>query len=110
MSNETLRSELTKEGFDWETGAIIWHDTNGRSGWASEWDVRSRQIIDKDSTILDTPYDTGYGRPECPNFIAFDNDKIYFPTQYDGSTRLISIWKDPIKYLEDGTMTPFPGN
>ena len=126
----TLREWLTEDGFDWENGFIIYQpetDDSYSAGWGDSRDVI---IISKylknipfapnavkivaDHERLDEDFSSGYGAPECPRFIAEDNEKIYFPVQYDGSTWTSYIYRDLAEYTrkdKDGYMnnTPYPG-
>lgn len=113
-SDTTLRELLNALGFDWNTGRIVYHDVTqpdgeytGNPGWS---DATSAQEIPDTHPILDKEFYTGFGGPQCPRFVAEDAVKIYFPSQYDGSTQVHSIWKDLGKYLDfKENSTPYPG-
>jgi hypothetical protein len=100
----TLREWLNDENFDWETGEIIlqnrkpteWDEKPYAGGW-DECDFADR--ISQEHEVLDYNFDNGFGRPECPRFIAKDKEAIYFPSQYDGSTCLEKVYLDISKYL-----------
>ena len=104
----TIREWLTKKGFDFEKGEIIYHYVGlGQTpGWS---EARSRRKIKASSKVLDFEFDCGFGGPKCPRFIAEDDNRIYFPAQYDGATWLQIIHKDMTKYLHDDIETPYPG-
>lgn len=70
-------------------------------------DHAERKYIKRDDPILDQEFDEGYGAPECPRFVADDGRKIYFPYQYDGSTGIVSVYKNIDVYL--AKETPYPG-
>lgn len=114
---ETIRQWLNEECFDWSTGKIIFHDTKVEDeddedaytsppGWAS---AVSGEVIDSSHPILDKEFDSGYGRPECPRFIATDGTRLFFPKQYDGATSIVSIFIDINIYLNPTVATPYPG-
>jgi hypothetical protein len=44
---------------------------------------------------LDIEFDTGYGSPKCPAMYAWTGRHVYFIVQYDGSTTLYRIPRDP---------------
>jgi len=100
----TLRELLNGKDFDWNSGKIIYHETERYPGWDN---VTTGKIIESDNSILDLSFDAGYGGPECPRFVADDKDKIYFPVQYDGATWVEFIYKDITIYLTEAT--PYPG-
>jgi len=105
----TIRAWLDEAGFDWAAGRIIWHDTGagGSPGWSEAVGARE---VSADDTILRREFDSGYGGPECPRFIAFDAKRIYFPWQYDGATGLETVNRDPDTYLDwEANPTPYPG-
>jgi hypothetical protein len=103
-----LRKWLDDEGFDWGTGRILWQKVaSGAPGWSSPVGAK---IIDFTDKILDHEFDDGFGSPECPRIIAEDFGAIYFPSQYDGATRLEKIYKDISLYLDyKNNETPYPG-
>lgn len=45
--------------------------------------------------ILDEEYDDGYGSAECFPFYAWTNTHIYFVREYDGSTHIGAIPRNP---------------
>lgn len=104
----TMREWLNKANFDWSSATIILHTTSGNNpGWAGK--IESRVEIQEGHDVLDKEFDDGYGGPECPRFIAYDNLNTYFPCQYDGATWLTVVARDPSYYLKDETQTPYPG-
>lgn len=105
MSN--IKNWLNDEGFNWEQGKIIHHMTDGSPGWS---DATGAVILKNDDPVLVTEFDSGFGGPECPRFIAEDDVAFYFPRQYDGATAIEKIWKDIDKYMDfKGNETPYPG-
>ena len=99
---ETLRKELTELGFDWSKGRIIlWHlDGELRPWHFDEETISPRIIVEWKDDALDYEYDTGYGGADTPHFVAEDNEFIYLPAQYDGSTWLYKVSKDIDYYME----------
>lgn len=45
--------------------------------------------------ILDEEYDSSYGSAECWPFYAWTNTHVYFVCEYDGSTRISAIPRNP---------------
>lgn len=45
--------------------------------------------------ILDEEYDDGYGSADCFPFYAWTNTHIYFVREYDGSTQIGAIPRNP---------------
>lgn len=112
----SIREWLNGEGFDWDRGTVIVHDICERygcrpyPGWAyGTDDIGARRIVSADDPILDHSFHEGSGGPECPRFVAFDDGRMMFPEQYDGSTELVVVHTDPAHYLTDDSMTPYPG-
>lgn len=46
--------------------------------------------------LLDYRYSTEYGAPECNAVYAWTETRVIFVSQYDGSTRIHSIPRNPI--------------
>lgn len=87
-----LRSWLNEQGFDWETGEIVYQG-----------------LVHRDHPILDAEFYDGYGTANCPPIVAKDKEAIYFPTQYDGATALERVVLDLEYYTKKGVKTPYPG-
>lgn len=106
----TLRKELEFNKFDWKNGRILYQETTGYSaGWSSGDDLIETREIDTEHKILDKEFNDGYGSPEMPRFVAYDKGFIYFPSQYDGSTRIVKVAKEPEYYIGNNEETPYPG-
>ena len=114
----TLRAWLDELNFDWKTGVIVAHtleDGSYSAGWGSSkdaymFDFRDNTLPDtKANLLLDHEFDEGFGSPEAPRFIAEDENKIYFPYQYDGSTGPVVVHKDIQHYMNPKHETPYPG-
>lgn len=106
----TLRQLLTEKGFDWEGGFIVvWHETEGDCpGWGDT--VVGRHLITSDKhSLFDKEFDTGYGAPEMPRFIARDRTKLYFPHTYCGATAIAVVYLDILEYMGDNIDTPYCG-
>lgn len=46
-------------------------------------------------TILDYSYDTGYGSQDCHNFYLYTKKHIFYIHEYDGSTSVVWINRNP---------------
>lgn len=105
----TVREWLEKNGFSWETGVVVFQQTE--EGFSPGWSpvVEDGKILSKDDPILDKTFYSGYGGPECPRIFARDGDWIFFPGQYDGSTWLEKLNINPEYYLNKKNPTPYPG-
>lgn len=105
----TIRKWLDGVGFNWDQGNIVYQAVDGNyPGW-SYGSAHVGQRIEQDNPILDQDFDDGYGAPYCPRFVARDDQAIYFPVQYDGSTWIEHVVTDLSWYLEEGHETPYPG-
>ena len=115
----TIREWLRESGFNWSSGRVIIHPvTKDDDGYeASPGSAGKRELgtpvevtSAKSHELLDKEFHTGYGAPECPRFVAYDKNRIYFPYQYDGATGLEVVSLYPEDYLGDTfKMTPYPG-
>lgn len=109
----SIREWLNQVDFHWDLGKIIvqfteeeYSDETDSPGWRSP---KSASIVQMDHPILTKSFDTGFGSPQCPRFIAEDDEKFIFPSQYDGATSCNILHKDIKKYLDIKTLTPYPG-
>lgn len=103
----TIREWLKNENFDFENGRIIVHAVSGNSpGWRhGERQMTNEEVED----ILNREFSSGFGGPQCPRFVAEDDEKIYFPSQYDGATGIEYVYKDLSRYEDCKAQTPYPG-
>ena len=99
----TIREWLSESNFDWEEGIIIHQKVDNRYG-----EIQSTSIVTSDHPILDEYFKDGYGGPMCPRFVAKDENHMYFPNQYDGSTFIVVVSTNMEDYL-NGLETPYPG-
>jgi len=44
---------------------------------------------------LDYEFDHGFGSPECPCFIIWTLERVYFPHDYDGADYVLSAPRNP---------------
>ena len=51
--------------------------------------------------MLDYIYDDGYGAPDCQAIYAWTPTRVIFVSQYDGSTNIESIPRNPIDCVPD---------
>lgn len=104
----TIKEWLTTEGFDWESGEIIYHEVedSNHPGWSG---AISASLVPHTHQVLTKEFDHGYGSPQCPRFIAKDKNAIYFPWQYDGATGIQKVFISIKKYLDISNETPYPG-
>lgn len=105
----TIRQWLTDAGFKWNSGRIILQEVGEDEycpGWGNPESAREATPSDRK---LDYEFESGFGAPRCPRFIAEDDEFIYFPSQYDGATSLVVVFRDISKYLNPDNPTPYPG-
>ena len=50
---------------------------------------------------LDYEFDPGYGAPECNSIYVWTNFNVYFIVQYDGSTSMHSIPRQPTNIIPE---------
>ena len=55
-----------------------------------------KKVID----YLDYDFDDGYGRQQCHDFFIYTKEEIFYIHEYDGSTYLCSIPRNPENYLK----------
>lgn len=106
----TLRQWLNEAGFDWEHGKIVLQ-SEGDSGSCPGWSPpTAARLMSPRDPQLDIEFNTGYGGPEAPRFIAQDATAIYFSAQYDDATWLERVWCDIALYLDwEHNTIPYPG-
>lgn len=78
-------------------GKMGWGDYN--SGVVPGYSGMPRGVVlswEEAEKLLDFEYDDGYGAPECPAIYVWTNTSIYFVVQYDGSTSLEIVPRNPI--------------
>lgn len=74
----------------------------GEGGWGGEVDgwgdypVGSLLTWDEALPFVDREYDDGYGVPECPSTYAWTATKVLYVVQYDGSTDVCWLPRNPI--------------
>ena len=104
-TKDTVRDWLESAGFDPENGVIVLHE------WGRNYPYKAKtaEIVTIDDPRLAKEFDSGYGSPECPPFIAKDNKAIFFPSQYDGATCINRVELDINYYLNVENATPYPG-
>lgn len=112
MKEPTLRGFLEWKEFDWTKGRIIYYPTTGYSpGWSYGNEIGYPREIDRNHPILDETFDAGFGSPQCPRFVAYDEEFVYFPSQYDGATTIDKAARDPQYYLDHPKVeSPYPGD
>ena len=49
--------------------------------------------------LLDYTYDSGYGAPDCHSITAWTEENVIFVVQYDGSTSLHSVPRNPVAHM-----------
>lgn len=72
------------------------YKAEGKPPWSS---VAERVIAWRDAEpLLNYEYDAGYGAPECQAITAWTDSLVIFVTQYDGSTRVHSLPRNPMPH------------
>ena len=73
-------------------------------GWPQEVDSRDKitdEMIGKSLPaetilpLLDYEYDDGFGRQDCHNICVWTADSVYYIHEYDGSTSVDSVKRNP---------------
>ena len=109
----TIHQWLVDVNFDFASGTILYQPVKDEEDYetAPGWTEPTNGIfIDEKHPILHKDFEDGFGSPQCPRFIAKDNQAIYFPTQYDGATNIQKVWLDLHQYLDfNNHYTPYPG-
>lgn len=108
----TIRQWLDQNNFDWDSARVVFQPVTDGSycpGWADEDELLPSQIIPTDHSIFDEEFDSSFGCPNCPRFVAYDRDFVYFPVNYDGSTWVEKISLTPESYVGRTYRTPYPG-
>lgn len=73
-------------------------DRDHNSGRCPPDDVFGKPLPwDEAAPLLDYTYDTGYGGPECHAVTVWTTDRVLFVTQYDGSTAVDAVPRNPVE-------------
>jgi len=84
---KTVREELTRLGFDWNKGIIIYQKViNDNNKFRRYIKSAKGKVISSFHPILDTKYDSSLSGYDAPRIIAKDKHYIYFLCIYDGAT------------------------
>lgn len=121
----TIREFLKGAGFDWDSGRVIVHvfadkgvehiDDYYRPSPCAPFHNTSeiKEVVTIHGRAkhpsLDYEFSSGHGGVECPCFVAYDKNRIYFPYQYDGSTSCDFVLRDSGLYERGEEATPYPG-
>jgi hypothetical protein len=102
----TFAEDILKEAAGEKiTGVVI-----GEMGWPNwgeegkpKWDhVKNKLITWKEAfPLLNYEYDTGYGSPHCQAIYAWTKTRVIYVAQYDGSTTIHSIYRNPVNCLPE---------
>ena len=99
-------------GFDWGSARIIFQPVTKDAyspGWADADECCDPVEVDPSHPFLDEEFESGYGAPYMPRFIATDGIFLYHPAQYDGSTWVETTEMSFNSYLKPGKKLPYPG-
>ena len=78
-------------------------------GWGDDSPRNSELLVSKlrkaipwelASSLLDYEYDDGFGTMDCHDVVIYTNHSIYYVHEYDGSTELYSIYRNPESYIK----------
>lgn len=77
----------------------------GEMGWSGDYNAEGKppwkhvagKLISwaEARPLLDYEYDPGYGAPDCQAICAWTSTRVLFVSQYDGSTGLESMPRNP---------------
>lgn len=75
----------------------------GEMGWEnSQYSSQKRGVVltwEEARPMLDYEFDSGYGAPECNAITVYTKSRILFISQYDGSTQLNSLPRNPEAHM-----------
>jgi hypothetical protein len=102
MSN--FKNDILEEAGDEPIEAIV----IGEMGWGGDynaegkpaWDEVRGKILtwEEASPYLDYEYDDGYGATGCQAIAAWTKTRVLFVSQYDGSTTVESVYRNPTEH------------
>ena len=113
MQLTTIREQLTKQGFNWTEGLVVFQaykDTIIKENIfqdpiiAIEYYIEGGEPLFEGVNLLDYKFDSGHGLNTAPEFVAYDMDNIYVKTEYDGSTGCVAISLHPNTYYDSNYM------
>jgi hypothetical protein len=103
----TFRNDILLETHGEPIIGIVIGDMGLGDGYKKEgkpkWSHVENKLISWEiaAPLLDYEYDSGYGTPDCQAIVAWTQNWILFVTQYDGSTEVCSIPRNPIDCKPD---------
>ncbi len=77
-----------------------WHDDYSRNSELLISLLRKPIPWELASSLLNYEYDDGFGSMDCHDVVIYTNRSIYYVYEYDGSTYLQSVYRDPTFYVE----------
>lgn len=94
-----LKTEL--EAAEAEAGEPVFAIVVGRhdhADWRAEPAANENVVLSREDgmALLDQDYDNGYGGADCRPFYAYSQNRIYFVSEYDGSTGLGWMPRHPV--------------
>jgi hypothetical protein len=101
MSN--FKNDILEEAGNEPVEAIVigemgWcgYNSEGKPTWSK---VLGKIITWKEAEpYLDYEYDPGYGAPDCQAITAWTKTRVLFVSQYDGSTSIESVYRNPTEH------------
>jgi hypothetical protein len=85
----------TRTGEQIEAIVVGEHDN---AGWDTPAAADENVLLSREAGLakLDQEYDNGYGGADCFPMFAWTKSRVYFITEYDGSTGLASLPRNPV--------------
>lgn len=80
-------------------GEMGWPDYNDK-GKPKYKDIVGKLVSwERAAPVLDYEYDSGFGAPDCHAITAWTKDWVLFVSQYDGSTNINRVPRNPCSHL-----------
>lgn len=101
----TFWYDLMQEVGDEAVEAVVLGNKGAR--WYSEDDDETTypkgEVLTPEAafSILNYEYDTGYGGVDCHEVYMWTNTKVIFVVQYDGSTSIHSVPRNPVNTIPE---------
>ena len=83
-------------------GKMGWDDF-GKEG-VPQYDSQPKGVIlkwEEAKPWLNYEFDSGYGSPECNSIYVWTQNKILFIVEYDGSTSMYSVPRNPVNCMPE---------
>ena len=82
-------------------GEMGWVDYNDKGKPEYKKSIGKLLSWEEAIPILDYEYNNGFGAPDCQAITAWTKNRVIFVSEYDGSTTICHIPRNPVAHMPD---------